>query len=110
LRFLFVFLALIAVTGLNAATVTGLVWNVMAQPYATNLYFIPVSTPTTNGNAVLGSPMQTKSTTNGVFTIQLLPSNYFVLIGTPKDTLKIVVPTNSDSSTFNITTLITNKF
>lgn len=93
----------------QGATVTGLLSTASSNPYATNVLFLPWSTPLVSGNLLVGSAgTNVLADAGGAFSVTLKAGDYRVNVGElRRDTFFISVPTNI--ATYNITTLITNS-
>lgn len=95
-------LLLLSLASAAAAVVTGNIKDTALHPAATNLTFLPLSTPIADAPTVIFSAVQTVQTdANGQFVVTLAPGDYKVTIGgNAADSFLISVPPGPATNTW----------
>lgn len=91
----------------RSATITGPVYLSYSNlPYAGEILLRPVSTPLPNSpNLITGGDFKVSTDTNGLFSVDLQPGNYRVVVGADK---AFVIDVPNDSNTYTLLSRITN--
>jgi uncharacterized protein YfiM (DUF2279 family) len=107
LRYLGLLLLIGSACGIQAATVTGLVYTAQSQPMSrTQIEFLSQSAPFAGTNVITSATIvRTTTGTNGAFSTTLVEGSYVVRVGiSARDTFYITVPVGS--GTYDWRTLV----